>query len=129
MEMYGHARQLCSMDKLHFAVLAKQCCAQVPFVPKRWRPKDAAVPQIPHTFPPRVLPSRKAIKAADDEPAKRKRKLTPSAWTQGAALASCRPACSQLQAGRSCLPQVQFARRTSSVECSFLAGSRARHAS
>ena len=60
-----------------------QCAVQVPFVPKRWRPKDAGIPQIAHTFPPRILPSRKASKAADDEPAKRKRKLTPSAWTQG----------------------------------------------
>ena len=62
---------------------------QVPFVPKRWQPKDPSIPQIPYTFPPKA-PAGKTKEGktpgtgSAGQGGKRRRSLAPSAWNQGA---------------------------------------------
>ncbi|GAB4822948.1 hypothetical protein N2152v2_009994 [Parachlorella kessleri] len=47
-----------------------------PFIPPRWRPFDPAIPQIPHTFPPRLSLGRLGV----TRPRKRQRAQLPFAW-------------------------------------------------
>lgn len=76
-------------------------CMQVPFTPRRWRPTNPDVPQVPFTFalrpaPPRAPGKRARSMGSGEDPGKglgkrpRVRKLLPTAWTTGEATASGR---------------------------------------
>ena len=75
-------------------------CMQVPFTPRRWRPTNPDVPQVPFTFALRPAPprapgkrARSGSKGAGEDPGgglvkrQRVRKLLPTAWTTGEAAA------------------------------------------